>query len=117
MGKMFIRIYVTINIIIILLNLIVNIFWGKNYQILTSDDWLIFIAACGALAISESVERKQELEKEIEDREKSHMNLYNEKKRYEESLRKIAESKKDTSCNEIAMEYEVIAEKALEETK
>lgn len=34
--------------------------------------------------------------------------------RYEKALKEIAESKEDTSCNEVALKYEVIAEKALE---
>jgi len=32
---------------------------------------------------------------------------------YEKALKAIAESNEDTSCNEIAIKYEVIAEKAL----
>jgi hypothetical protein len=33
--------------------------------------------------------------------------------RYEKALKNIAENNEDTSCNEIALKYEVIADKAL----
>lgn len=34
---------------------------------------------------------------------------------YEKALKEIAETKEDISCNEIALKYEVIADKALSE--
>jgi hypothetical protein len=39
--------------------------------------------------------------------------LHKEVKRYKTALKKIAESEEDSSCNELALKYEVIAEKTL----
>lgn len=58
MGKDFLKIYVGINILVIVFNVISNIFSDEVIQILSKDDWLIFIIACGALAISEALEEK-----------------------------------------------------------
>lgn len=58
MAGIFLTIYVVINIIIIVLNLVFNIFGDETIEILDGDDWLIFIVACGALAIVETLEKR-----------------------------------------------------------
>lgn len=56
MGRAFLQIYVAICIFMIILSLIATVVDGTAHFALKSDDWLIFIIACGALAISEALE-------------------------------------------------------------
>ncbi len=56
MGRLFLKFYVAINIFVVVINIVVNVVEGETIQYLSNDDWLIFIIACGALAISESLE-------------------------------------------------------------
>ncbi len=58
MARIFLKIYVAIHLLVIVLNVVANIL-GNETQILTRDDWLIFIIACGALAISEALEESE----------------------------------------------------------
>lgn len=51
--------YVGFGMFIIALSLIVTVSTGEAYQIFTNDDWLIFIIACGSLAICESIDKKE----------------------------------------------------------
>lgn len=57
MARIFLTFYVGLVIFIIVLNLIANIFTESTEQFLSSDDWLIFMVACGALAVCESIEK------------------------------------------------------------
>lgn len=57
MARGFLTIYVGLSIFIIILNLLANIFTDSTEQFLSSDDWLIFIVACGMLAICEVLEK------------------------------------------------------------
>lgn len=47
--------YVGINIFVILLGLTATIISGEMHLELSNMDWLIFIVACGALAISDAL--------------------------------------------------------------
>lgn len=60
MGRIFLKVYVAINLFVLVLNLIINVFGSETIQVLSKDDWLIFIIACGALAISEALEALKE---------------------------------------------------------
>lgn len=60
MAKNFLNIYVALNISIIVLNVLGNIFNQETTHFLSNDDWLIFIIACGALAIVETLEGESE---------------------------------------------------------
>ena len=53
------------------------------------------------------------LTRENEHYEQLTVELREKVERYEKALREISESKADSSCNELALEYEVIADKAL----
>lgn len=57
MARIFLTVYVALNIFIVVVNFIVNVFSDESIQLLSSDDWLIFIVGCGALAICESTEK------------------------------------------------------------
>lgn len=57
MARIFLTVYVALNIFIIVVNLIINIFGGETIQLLSSDDWLIFIVGCSTLAICEVLEK------------------------------------------------------------
>jgi hypothetical protein len=59
MARIFLKLYVALNILVVAVNFIVNVFSKETFQFLSNDDWLIFIVGCGALAISESIESKQ----------------------------------------------------------
>lgn len=58
MARIFLLIYVAINIFVLIVNAVSNIFRGETTQVLDKDDWLIFIIACGALGICEAIENK-----------------------------------------------------------
>ncbi|WP_034757752.1 hypothetical protein [Rossellomorea vietnamensis] len=58
MAKIFLKAYVAFNILIVAVNVIANLFSEETYQFLSNEDWLIFIVGCGALAICESIEKK-----------------------------------------------------------
>ncbi|WP_121614765.1 hypothetical protein [Virgibacillus halodenitrificans] len=58
MARGFLTIYVLINLIILAINLITNIFGDEPVQILDDYDWIIFIIACGSLAITEAIRDK-----------------------------------------------------------
>lgn len=51
--------YVGLWMVVISISLIGTIYTGEAQQILTRDDWLIFIIACGSLAICESIDEKK----------------------------------------------------------
>ena len=55
-ARLFLKAYVAVNIFIILLGLVATIASGEMLLELSNMDWLIFIVACGALAISEALE-------------------------------------------------------------
>lgn len=60
MGRAVLQIYVAICIFMIILSLIATVVDGTAHFVLKSgDDWLIFIIACGALAISEALEESK----------------------------------------------------------
>jgi rubredoxin len=54
-----------------------------------------------------------ELNKRVKALETANDLLHMENQEYEKALKEIAESNKDSSCNELALRYEVIADKAL----
>lgn len=60
MARIFLNLYVGLNILIIVVNLIVNATGDEMIQFLSKDDWLIFIIACGTLAIVEEMESLKE---------------------------------------------------------
>jgi hypothetical protein len=60
MAKNFLKAYVAFNILILLVNVITNLFSEDTYQFLSNDDWLIFMIGCGALAVCESIEKKKD---------------------------------------------------------
>lgn len=57
MARVFLAIYVLLNIFIVIINLIVNIFGDETIHVLSSEDWLTFMVACGALGICETLEK------------------------------------------------------------
>ncbi len=59
MARFYLTIYVALHLFLIGLNVIVNFFSEETIHALTKDDWLIFIIACGALAICETLDKKQ----------------------------------------------------------
>lgn len=59
MARIFLKIYVAIILSLLVLSFLVNIISKGTIQILTKDDWLIFIIALGALAITEALEESE----------------------------------------------------------
>lgn len=59
MARVFLKFYVTICLFVLGFSIVKTVASGKAYHVLSNDDWLIFIIACGALAISESIDSKK----------------------------------------------------------
>lgn len=59
MARIFLKFYVAIVIFMIVLSIFAVLFSGEVHHVLSNDDWIIFIIACGALAISESIDDKK----------------------------------------------------------
>lgn len=64
------------------------------------------------------IEEMKKLQKQVEEENRAihpitTKAIIDKLEKYEKALKEIAESNEDTSCNEIALKYEVIAEKAL----
>ncbi len=59
MARIFLKAYVAINIVVIVINLVLNILNDTVVHLLGRDDWLIFMIACGALAITEVLEESK----------------------------------------------------------
>lgn len=60
MAKTFLNIYVGINILIVCFNIIANLITGDTIQILSYEDWILFIVACSVLAICETFDENKE---------------------------------------------------------
>lgn len=56
MGRSILMFYVVVQTITIGISVIVTFSKGEAYHILTQNDWMLFIIACGFLAMSEALE-------------------------------------------------------------
>lgn len=57
MARIFLKAYVALNILALLINVVINVFRDEVTHFLSTGDWLIFIIACGSLAITETLEK------------------------------------------------------------
>lgn len=57
MAKLFLQFYVALHIFIVVFNIIHNMTGGEFIQILNNEDWMLFIIACGVLAICETLDK------------------------------------------------------------
>lgn len=64
MAKTFLNIYVGINILIVCFNIIANLITGNTVQMLSYEDWMLFIIACSVLAVCETLESNKDLKED-----------------------------------------------------
>lgn len=59
MGRLILFIYVLLNLIVVILNIITNTISDEAVHFLDKDSWLLFIIACGFLGIIEILEKSK----------------------------------------------------------